>query len=59
MLARDNLEQSLCVFLRSTPVKERDSGDISLCKQSRSHYQGLSKGGTLIERYLLMQRMVY
>jgi len=40
-------------------VKERDSGDISLCKQSRSHYQGLSKGGTLIERYLLMQRVVY
>ena len=40
-------------------VKECDSGDIMLCKQSRSHYQGLSKGGALIERYLLMQRMVY
>ena len=40
-------------------VKERDSGGISLCKQSRSHYQGLSKRGTLIGRYLLMQRMVY
>ena len=42
-------------------VKERDSGDIMLYnnKQSRSHYQGLSKGGALIERYLLMQRMVY
>ena len=42
-----------------TLVKERDSGGIMLCKQSRSHYQGLSKGGALIERYLLMQRMVY
>ena len=40
-------------------VKECDSGDITPCRQSRSHYQGLTKRGALIERYLLMQKMVY
>ena len=40
-------------------VKECDSGDITPCRQSRSQYQGLTERGALLDRYLLMQRMVY
>ena len=40
-------------------VKECGSGDITPCRQSRSHYQGLTERGALLDRYLLMQRVVY
>ena len=40
-------------------VKECDSGDITPCRQSRSHYQDLTERGALLDRYLLMQRVVY
>ena len=40
-------------------VKECDSGDVAPCRQSRSHYQGLTERGALIDMYLLMRRVVY
>ena len=40
-------------------VKECGSGDIAPCRQLRSHYQGLTERGALIDMYLLMRRVVY